>query len=447
MIRKHVWQCNGVLTALSLLSIVSLSAMENNNQENGIDSYCSPIEQKGKKVSNELFHGYLPEQLEDIYQHAPEGVKLLVKRLENPHIVPAEMDIRARFFIGEPGTGKTMTAIMLAYKLGWSLVRKRATDCIREHRGSTTVQLKKELEEMVSPLSKEGITKVPTIGFFDEIGAVLRRGDDSHYDNATTAEELGGFLEDQRHNKNFFFVATMNDGQTFLESMKNRMVGKIITFVTIIDPRHKVRLFQKKLVSTQIQLDDECDVPFLMKTIGALQEYSARDFRSLVDSVVDERMKDPLADAPLHIKKRHIQNALAKIAKDKEMLKCGEKIKTDYEQCEEQHKESIALQKQQHKENLDFQLFMQTHQRPAMSMNAYAGTNGIGISTTTTTASGIRKKAVAECKEKFLASQERSTEEQGLEVSRNVQENNNRTLIALSLAVGVLATMTRCTIQ
>ncbi len=158
-------------------------------------------------------------------------------------------------------------------------------------------------------------------------------------------------------------------------------------------------------------------------------------------------MKDQVADALLHIKKCHIQNALAKIAKDKKILKYGEKIKTDYEQRDAQHKESIALQQQQHKENLDFHLFMQTHQRPAMSMNAYAGTNGIGISTTTTTASGIGRKAVAEYKEKFLASQERSAEEQGLEVSRNVQENNNTNWIAISLAVGVLATMTRCTIQ
>jgi AAA+ superfamily predicted ATPase len=350
--------------------------MENGTyHQNGPLSYSESTKNKGsgenKDLSNALpqnnrttnyFHTYTKEQLDEAYEQAPPEVKKVLKRLAHPEIKLPDPDIRALFFSGRAGTGKTRTAVMMAYKLRWALSLVRATKLTEKERGGATVNLRNQLDDMIA-LDKEGKV-VPTIGIIDEIEEILQYASDKHYDTASTGRELGGFLEDQVNNNNFFFVATMNDYKTFSESIKSRMKCKFVEFDCLVDKEEKVRAFKKKILTNSIILGPACSDHFLLNSIGELKKCSGRDIRSLVNDVINNCLEDMNSEVtnPLEVRSEHIIKALARLQKDTNRF---EKEEESDQQCQERY----------FKNNLRAQLIMQTRQK---SQGSLGGSCSIG---------------------------------------------------------------------
>jgi SpoVK/Ycf46/Vps4 family AAA+-type ATPase len=197
------------------------------------------------EIETDYFKYYSKVHLDAAYEDAPQEVKDILIDLQTPDIDIADPDIPAAFFYGPPGTRKTTTAVMMAYKLGWGFNMTRGTKFTGGERGTATVNLREHLKALTSP-NLDGET-IPVVAIIDEVEEILANANDTHYATDSTSLELGGFLEDRR-NKNFLFIATMNAYTTFSEAMKSRMKCKVITFEKIVNPQQKVKAFQQNSV-------------------------------------------------------------------------------------------------------------------------------------------------------------------------------------------------------
>ncbi len=464
--KQVTWRCSkAILSVLLLVSSTSSFSMSGSKgqectSQSEVEALIDSILQERLKThqtemlqserSTDYFKDYAQDQLDEAYEQAPVGVKTLLKRLQHPEIKLADPDIRAAFFYGVPGTGKTRTGIMLAYKLGWAYIKKRATRLTEKNRGGATVNLRQLLDSMVAP--EPGGTVVPTIGILDEVEESLEHAGDSHYDTASTSRELGGFLEDQRNNENFFLVSTLNKCETFQELMKSRMKGKRFIFETIIDPQEKVLAFIRKLCTDKIIME-QCSKRFLLDTVGQLKECSGRDLRSLANLTLDKAFEDSDLQGYIEIKPKHVQEAVSQIKKDSKDLCCGKEEITEFKQRELHHRESIKTN-----------LLSQTRQKSQVTGGINGGINGgggslggnLGGSLSKTSSPGMSKKdAEKTWNEVFPNSDEKLFEEDkqkdGEERDNRSREKNGEAsgfgVAEMVITVAVCAASAACNIQ
>lgn len=290
------------------------------------------------------------EEMEEVLESSPEKAQDIVKYLQDPNYYPCKVNYRAAFFVGEPGSGKTVTASAIAYKMsqrGWDCKIISSTDLLGEYRNQTATQLKRQLNAIAA-------SKKPTILVIDEVHRLLENSNSSHHDTDNTSTVLWTFLDKQKHNKNFFLIGTMNRINKLPKPFKDRMFSGYIPFTLITDPKIKNKLFRKKLTTTNTHLGADITDIFLDKELEKIGPCSGRNLK-LISENIAMMHKGNNEKRPLSIKKEFITQAVNEYIRDKKTMEYDLIEETDEERQERHHKENMSLQEKHHKETMNQQ--------------------------------------------------------------------------------------------
>lgn len=290
--------------------------------------------------SLDLFHGYTKKQLENCYKRAPEKVQLLIQRLQNDRFM-SKTQFRGSFFIGEPGTNKTLNAFAVAYK-----VRKKF-DCSVIHcpeltakgRGSTTELLNEKIKQALEP--EEGREEFGTLLIFEEGDQLFEHAADPHFDTGTSSRAFNTLFNKTINNKKVYSIITVNNCETFSEPLKERILINGIIFKTLAKDEEKIDAFLQQLDIRDMKRHADCSDEFLQEQFRTLEGWSGRNYEALVNQASFYAQKDQNDLDNIIISKDHIIAALTDIQELKKVTKNGIEVETDLKQRERHFKETL----------------------------------------------------------------------------------------------------------
>ena len=158
----------GVVRVLSKtpISLIDLPSLD----DSAIDQFLwKPSE--GTKLRFEDFGG-----LKKVVDRARELIELPLKNREALSEIKAR-PIKGVLFTGEPGTGKTMLAQIIAYESGAEFYRISGPEIFSKWVGQT--------EELLRKLFEKAANSDKAIIFFDEIDSVAAQRDDASHESST----------------------------------------------------------------------------------------------------------------------------------------------------------------------------------------------------------------------------------------------------------------------
>lgn len=322
-----------ILVVLSLICLSSQSIYSMSSSSSNSDS------QEASTSDSRTFYTYAIEELQNSYNRASGELKALVRKLQNS-IYLKKPQTRIVFFIGKPGTDKTTSALMVAYKLQDKFDYEfiNCPDLTGSNRGEGTVALRNKIE---SSFAKEYKEDKGIILILDEIQELLDHADDPHYDTASMGRYLTAFLNEIRMNDKVFIIAICNDCGTFPDQIRSRMVGHIIEFKDITDTAAKMDAFLGQLKIQGVTLHSSCSREILIKKIRPIKEWSGRDFESLVNILINQFFeKDNTEGAEtIKIDSDNIDRAIQTVHRDKKIAAKSKDAETDQQQRERHHKD------------------------------------------------------------------------------------------------------------
>jgi AAA+ superfamily predicted ATPase len=308
---------------------------------------------KQTKEQAEKAHIFTEEDIEEmelVFESSPEKAQDIVKYLQDPTYFPSGVNFRSAFFVGEPGSGKTITAQAIAYKMaqeGWEYKIISSTSLLGEYRNQTAIQLRKNLEAI-------GSSNKPIVLIIDELHRLLENANSKHHDTDATSTVLWTFLDKQKHNKNFFFIGTMNRANKLPKPLKDRIFSGYISFPLIKDSKTKIRLLRKNLTTANTCLDKEVNDVFLDKELEKLGLCSGRNLKLISQNILMMH-KGNKEKTSLLIKKEAITHAINEHIQNKKAMEYDIEDETDEERQERHHKENMLLQQKQHVEQIQLQ--------------------------------------------------------------------------------------------
>jgi Cdc6-like AAA superfamily ATPase len=333
---------------LLLLSIISLGSHSIYSMNQGSSSSSStstdtlPKSEIGSSPDSHSFYTYAVEELQNSYARASKELKAFIRKLQNAVYIK-KPQIRAMFFIGKPGTDKTTSAVMVAYKLQdkFNYEFVNCPELTGENRGAGTVALRDRMELILYQNEKKLADGKGVIIILDEIQELLDHADDPHYDTASMGRYLTSWLNEHRINDKVFLIATCNDCGTFPDQIRSRMVGHIIEFKEITGAAAKLDAFLGQLKAQGVVLHPSCTPKILIKNIENIKEWSGRDFESLVSILINQFFENDNAEGVeiIEIDLQDIKRAIQTVYRDKEIAEKSKDAETDQQQRERHHKE------------------------------------------------------------------------------------------------------------
>ena len=286
------------------------------------------------------------EEMEMVLEAAPLKAQFIPKHLEDPQFFPGCEKFRSAYFIGAPGTGKTIAAKAIAYKMsqkGWNCHFISSTELVEGYRNQTCMHIRNELAGIVS-------SGKPTLIIIDELNRLLENSDSTHHDTDMSATALWSFLDKQLKNPNFFLIGTMNSAEKLPQAFKNRINAHTIPFQSKASPELKIKHLRKKLTNKNSRLHTEITDEFLKNELERIESCYGRGLMHLAMNIAILH-KMNTNETPAIITKKSVINGINEYLSNEETLKSNTKTETDEERQERYHKENIALQEQHHIEN------------------------------------------------------------------------------------------------
>jgi len=223
------------------------------------------------------FEGIAIKDLEMVLESAPDDAKWIVKDLINKYI-PDDCFSSASFLIGNHGIGKTVLAKAIAYKVcsasNWSYEYISSREFMGEYRNQTGVCLRSYLKQIVA-------RKQPIILIIDQLNKILEYTNCSSDDTAFASSLICNFLDDQKCNKNIFFIGIMDRGTKIDQRLKSRMLLHCIRMDEPINPELKRIIFTSKLINDCTKLHPEVTHEWLTQFLENALVITGRNFRCL----------------------------------------------------------------------------------------------------------------------------------------------------------------------
>ena len=295
------------------------------------------------------------KEMESIFNSSPQEAQKIINHLEDPTYFPSNEDYRAAFFVGEPGTGKTMMAQAIAYKMtqkGWDCKFISSTSLLGEYRNQTSITLQKELESIQA-------TDKPTILIIDELHRLLENANSKNHDTDSTSTTLWTFLDKQKTNNNFFLIGTMNRINKLPKPIKSRIMQDCIEFPLIINLDIKRNTLRENLTTTLTQIDQSITNDFLNQELEKIGYCSYRDLKKISNKIhrltrINDQEKLPL----LIIKKDSISQIIDDHLKQKNCIEYDIEEETDEERQNRHHKENLKTQEKHFVQQYVLQMLM-----------------------------------------------------------------------------------------
>ena len=350
----------------ALLSIDSTTQNNNQNKQFPLDS--KHIDTIPGAIDNEFSEEDI-EEMEFIFKSSPIEAREIVDHLQDPTYFIGNKDYRSSFFVGEPGTGKTMMAKAIAYKMakekGWEYKFVSSTSFLGEYRNQTAIHLQKELETIEK-------SKKPTIIIIDELHRLLENTNSKHHDTDSNVTALWTFLDKQKDNENFFLIGTMNRIDKLPKALKSRIVSDFILFPALTDPTIKNNILRRNLITLQSDLDKDITDDFLNKELKKIDPCFGRDLKKISNEIHRiNRRNNPMQSSMTIVKKTSIEQAINAHIMRKAILKYETEDETDEERQNRYHQENLNMHEQHFAQQQLMQIAINDHQNNA-SKNIYA---------------------------------------------------------------------------
>lgn len=309
------------------------------------------------------------ETMEFVFASSPQEAQCIVNYLQDPNYFPGVENYRSAFFVGEPGTGKSVTAQAIAHKMsqkGWEYKFLSSTSFLREYRNQTAIQLQKELEKIES-------SNKPTILIIDEIHRLLENAESKHHDTDETATALWTFLDRQQNNNNFFLIETMNRIHKLPKPVKSRIISDFIEFPLITDSAIKNNIIRKNLTTKNSQISTEVTEDFLIKELEKINSYSGRDLEKLSKEIlVKSKLNDKNKSSTITINRDNISQGINSYLRKRATIQYELEEETDEERQNRYHKETLEMHERHFVQQQKISIAIHDHQNevnPNVSYN------------------------------------------------------------------------------
>ncbi len=302
-----------------------------------VETYKSPIFQQEssdglapalteEEKETYVCKGYTWQEMMDAYNGARDKAKLekVVEHLQGC-LDPA---LRAAFFVGPAGTGKTSAALAIPHLAHWYFDPINGGEILSPYRNETKQRLGLHFQRALSSGKKVVIV-------IDEINRLLENFNSKKHDSDATASYLWTFLDSQRYNHNFFLIGTMNRDDKLPEPFKNRKGGTTVYFKRF-PPAKQREIFKKKIVNPKLELSLECDDAFLDGFLNTMEEqlvdFSPRDYDNLRFALVLSPLTGKDGQPGMRIiKQENLSDALKHVVKTYNKSRYGHEMLTEEE--------------------------------------------------------------------------------------------------------------------
>lgn len=167
-----------------------------------------------------------------------EKIERVIKEYEKKELLRKNgLKNRSKFLItGEPGTGKTMTASVIANELGLSLYMIQLDKLITKYMGETSVKLRQVFEF---------INEVNAVYLFDEFDAI---GSDRSLDNdvGEMRRILNSFLQYLENDDSYSIIIAATNNPNILDKALFRRFDDVLEY-KLPDEEQIIKLYKKKL--------------------------------------------------------------------------------------------------------------------------------------------------------------------------------------------------------
>lgn len=281
------------------------------------------------------------DEMAYVFSQAPEEAQMIVNHLKDPTYFEDE-EYRSAIFVGEPGTGKTTTALAIGHKMmvesGW---KYKMLDCgafLGKFRNQTAIKLRQYLRSIIA-------LRVPIILIIDELNRLLEHAQSEHHDTDTTSSVLWTFLDAQSGNNQFFFIGTMNAITKLPKPYKDRILFEYITFAGITDDLKRAQALRYYLTRGKAQLDAAITDQVLVELLKDVNNSSGRLLKRMAGLIkrLYRKGKQQGSEVML-ITETLIKQAAKEFAKRKKAIEYNHEEETEAQRQERLHKKTLDLQ-------------------------------------------------------------------------------------------------------
>lgn len=279
------------------------------------------------------------EDYNDCYSNAPSRLKaLLVKEKSNSETLQRSNRI---ILIGEPGTGKSLLAKAIAYRLGSKCYFLTSGVLTSKNRGGSGEKLHAIIEQIKNENEKSVLV-------IDELNLLVDNYTSENRDTRETAAVLWTNLDALKSNKNFFFVATLNESKKIHPTLQTRFQRLIfeIPFPDKVTRRRRL----EKLLNQNIISCDPALKNYLPQLVDKTDKFTQRDLDTLIGDAeimaYEENENKPV------LRPLHFDRVLNEWKQEKEKYW---NFKEEISAEDRRHQESLAQSRELHEKNSELQ--------------------------------------------------------------------------------------------
>lgn len=270
---------NALLLALFSFYFITADSINSNEKldvDSNLNNQNSYIEKNSFKVSTSQ---NLPEWIiSSSVENAPEllkGIFSYLKAYPNCRRIPS---FHRFLLVGEPGTGKTTLARVIAHILGYKVFYVAASEIMGSKRNLAAVRLRDFLHSMMKDQERKVI-------ILDEINKLFEHFENDHYDDDATCMAFWLALDlIEKNYDHVIIIGTANNVNQLPAQILSRFQGKIIT-ISLPNKQYRVRAILDVIQNdSSIKLHDSVDTKYLEKLIRNWHNCSLRDIQALIDT-------------------------------------------------------------------------------------------------------------------------------------------------------------------